>query len=72
MKKRFAIYGIGKEYEKQKRYFDKIEVVAYVDNKRAGKRIINGKRVISVNELCEYKFDWIIVVSQKYANEMIK
>ena len=36
MKKKYVIYGIGKEYEKQKQYFEKLKIVAYVDNTKKG------------------------------------
>lgn len=72
MKKKYVIYGIGKEYEKQKQYFEKLKIVAYVDNTKKGEIISECKRIISIEELSEYKFDWIIITNQKCTNEIIE
>ena len=70
-KKRYIIFGLGREYKKYEKLIEHLYVVAYVDNGLAGKKISNGQSVISINKIPEYEFDEIVITSTKYADEMV-
>ena len=67
----YIIFGLGREYKKYQRLIESLYVVAYVDNGMAEKKVFNGKPVISVDRVLDYKFDEIMITSAKYADEMI-
>ena len=69
--KKYIIFGLGREYKKYQRLIESLYVVAYVDNGMAEKKVFNGKPVISVDRVLDYKFDEIMITSAKYADEMI-
>lgn len=64
------IFGIGMFYEKYKTYIND-EIVGYIDNNNVGKKMPDGKKVISINEIKSLQFDRIIISSTKFAKEMI-
>lgn len=61
------IFGTGKLYESNKYKFRKLSIAALVDNNpnKQG-TYIDGIIVISPQQICEYQYDYIILVSRYY------
>ncbi|MCI1858743.1 MAG: polysaccharide pyruvyl transferase family protein [Sporolactobacillus sp.] len=61
------IFGTGKTSNKLIKLLKKRNIIAYVDNdsKKIG-RIYESKRIISPNDIRNYKYDYIIIASQYY------
>ena len=66
-----VVFGIGKEYEKDKEYIDD-EVVGYIDNYKVGSKMPDGKIVRPVSDLSYLEFDRIIISSFDYRNDMLQ
>lgn len=75
--KRILIFGTGKVYCKKKVLFEDlkehIEVIALVDNdiNKIG-TVIDGAKIIDPNSVPQYKFDGILVLTQKYYHDIKK
>ena len=63
------VFGTGSGWRKIRKIFDykKLAVEAFVDNDRAktGKKL-NGKRIISPEQMENYQYDYILIASQFY------
>lgn len=63
MKKRVIVWGIGKDYEMQKRFIEEeFQIIGYIDRKKPG--------TIKVEEVSKYKFDYIYISTAKYELEI--
>lgn len=65
------IFGIGNDYKKNKIFIED-EIVGYVDNYNAGKKMPDGKTIVAADDIEKLQFDRIIVASSKYRSEMLK
>lgn len=67
--KKVLVFGTGSGWRKIRKIFDykKLAVEAFVDNDRAktGKKL-NGKRIISPEQMENYQYDYILIASQFY------
>jgi hypothetical protein len=69
-KKRILVYGLGNFYlQKEKNINENYVVEAFIDHKKNG--WFAGKKIITLNEIVQYKYDKIIIMV-KDANESIK
>lgn len=65
--KKIIVYGLGTEYEIQKRFIEsEFEIIGYSD-----KRKIDDINYIKLEEISNYQFDAIYVTSLKYKDEMV-
>ncbi|WP_061310083.1 class I SAM-dependent methyltransferase [Clostridium botulinum] len=68
-KLKIIIFGVGSGYERLKcdMNFDKVEMLAFVDNdiKKQG-TIFNNINIVSPKEIHKYSYDYIIIASQYY------
>ena len=69
-KKRILVYGLGNFYlQKEKNINENYVVEAFIDHKKNG--WFAGKKIITLNEIVQYKYDKIIIMV-KDTNESIK
>lgn len=70
------LWGVGADYQKYynlikyEEYKGNIDIVAVVDKDNWQKNV-DGYNMISVKEICYYEFDYIIVTSSKYYNDIV-
>lgn len=70
-RKRIAIFGVGKLWEKFKnhRYLKQFRIVSYFDNNKSG-MIIDGVVVMPTKEVTKASFDYILIMSNAFSTEM--
>ena len=62
-KKKVIVWGIGKRFEMQKRFIEaEFEIVGYIDRKKDG--------FIRLEDISNYKFDYIYITTTKYEEEI--
>ncbi len=66
------VWGTGSYYQKKKKNIQKkYNIVAYVDQNKMGQEI-DGNEIIGVQQINNYEFDEIIVMSVKFQKEIVK
>lgn len=61
------IFGTGELYRKNKEKFSKMKIVAFVDNDPDKlNSYIQGVKVIQPSMICQYRYDYILLVSKHY------
>ena len=70
---KIVIFGTGVYYEKRKHHFSNVEVVAFLDNNSSVQgTLLDGHAICSPNEIYHLEYDYVCIMSNKYAVEMIK
>lgn len=65
--KNIIIFGTGNCYNHYKERFSQCNILALVDNCREKQGLfIDGKRVISIDDIVYYKYDYIMILVYKY------
>lgn len=72
-RKKIVIYGVGKFWEnyKNNKYLKQFEIVDYIDKKKCGTKV-NEKVVLHPEQVVKVKFDFILIMSQNFVDEMKK
>lgn len=61
---RAILFGLGNYYSRFRKYFRDEDIVVLCDNnKEQHGKIIDGKRVVSPEEICKYEYDSIYILS---------
>lgn len=64
---KIIIFGTGKLYELHKHKFSNMKIVAYLDNNpKKWDTYIDHIKVVSPDQVCQYKYDYILIVSKYY------
>lgn len=67
---KYILFGTGDYYKRYQPWFADKEVVAVIDNDKTKQgTIIDGYKIISPEELCNYSYDYVVILSF-YVNEM--
>lgn len=67
---RAILFGLGNYYSRFRKYFRDEDIVVLCDNnKEQHGKIIDGKRVISPEEICKYEYDKVYILSS-YVQEI--
>ncbi len=70
---KLIVFGTGVYYQKRKEQFDIVEKVAFIDNNAAIQNTcIDGTPVLSPEAAKDLEYDYVCVMSNQYAVEMIK
>ncbi|MGN0340397.1 MAG: DUF4422 domain-containing protein [Lachnospira sp.] len=70
MSNKIVIYGMGQFYKKYEYKIDKTEVVCYVDNNSI-ETLYENKPIIKVEQLDSFQYDYIVVFTTKYFNDIV-
>lgn len=69
---KLIIWGIGRIFNKYKRFLNIKDIVVFVDNcEELWGKSIDGIKVISPSKINKYTFDYIVVMTKSY-NEIRK
>lgn len=69
MRDKIVVYGMGRIFRKYEYLINKSDVVCYVDN-NASESLCSGKVIVKPEQLNEFDYDYIVVFSLKYYNEI--
>lgn len=70
---KIVIFGTGVYYKKRKDNFNNVEIVAFLDNNTSlHGAMLDGHTIYSPNEVNNLEYDYICIMSNQYAVEMIK
>lgn len=69
---KILIFGTGRYYQKRKKNFKNVEIVAFVDNdKEKCGQILDGKPIISANEIKSRDYDYVcLAVKMEFAMQI--
>lgn len=70
---KIIVFGTGLFYQNRKHFFEPVEIVAFIDNNTALQNtIMDGVPVYAPADAVNLDYDYVCVMSNKYAVEMIK
>ncbi len=73
MKTKIIVFGTGNYYRRKREYLNTFEIIAFVDNdiKKQG-QILDGKEIISPNNIFNYEYDYICVLTSYEEDVLIQ